>query len=198
MLTQARISALARHLAFYAVALAIAAADQLSKYLVWQWLTARPAHRVSIVPGVFDLFLQFNTGGAFSLFHDRPLVILVFALVAVAWMIWHVHRLAPHLWLERLALGLIVGGAIGNLIDRLRLGFVIDFFHVYWREWYWPTFNIADSAICVGVALYMFAVLRTRPVRRTPVTKPDVASASTNPGGSDHTDRSSDVRSHEG
>ncbi|MCX7625775.1 MAG: signal peptidase II [Candidatus Sumerlaeaceae bacterium] len=159
MLAQTRKSALARLAWFYGAALLVAVVDQWSKHVIWHWLGSKPAHRVTVVPGLFDLFLQFNPGGAFSLFHDRPMVILVFALAAVVWMLWHVHRLSAQQWLEHLALGLIIGGATGNLIDRFRLGFVVDFFHVYWRQWYWPTFNVADSAICVGVALYIYAVL---------------------------------------
>lgn len=161
MPAQTRKSALARLTWFYGSAVVVAIVDQWSKYAIWQWLASKPAYRLPVIPGFFDLFLQFNTGGAFSLFHERPTVILVFALLAVAWMLWHVHRLSAEQWLEHLALGLIIGGAIGNLIDRFRLGFVVDFFHVYWKEWYWPTFNIADSAICVGVGLYICAVLRT-------------------------------------
>ncbi len=144
---------------FYLPAGLVVAADQLSKLLALWWLASQPGHRVAVIPGFFDLYLQFNTGGAFSLFHERPNIILVFALVTVSWMIWYVHRLPAERISERLSFGLIVGGALGNLLDRLRLGYVVDFFHVYWGQWYWPTFNVADSAICVGVGLFLYLTL---------------------------------------
>jgi signal peptidase II len=153
---------------FYATAAAAVVADQVTKFVMLAWLTQQPERRAHVIGGLFDLYLQFNTGGAFSLFHDRPLIILVFALVAVAWMIWYVHRLPGAARLVQLSFGLIVGGAIGNLIDRFRLGCVIDFFHVYWRDWYWPTFNVADSAICVGVALYVIVALLGRETPAAP------------------------------
>ncbi|MGB9691031.1 MAG: signal peptidase II [Candidatus Sumerlaeaceae bacterium] len=146
---------------FYVPAACVVAADQITKWLALTWLAEQPGRRVALIPGLFDLYLQFNTGGAFSLFHDRPGLILVFALVTVAWMIWYVQRLPSARITERLAFGLIVGGALGNLADRLRLGFVVDFFHVYWRQWYWPTFNVADSAICVGVGLFLYMTFVT-------------------------------------
>ena len=68
-------------------------------------------------------------------------------------------RLPPTARLPRLALALVLGGAIGNVIDRLRLGYVVDFVHVYWREYQWPDFNVADSAITVGVALLVIDIL---------------------------------------
>jgi signal peptidase II len=65
-------------------------------------------------------------------------------------------------WLGRLSLGLIFGGAVGNLIDRARFGAVVDFVDVHWRTWHWPAFNLADSAISVGVALLALRLLRER------------------------------------
>lgn len=147
-------------MAFWASALAVFLADQLSKAWALSWLARYPGHRAPLVPGCFDLYLQFNTGGAFSLFHDRPWIIISFAVAAVIWMTWHIRRLPLERRAERFAFGLIVGGALGNLVDRFRLGYVVDFFHVYWREWYWPTFNVADSAICLGVGLYLLLTLR--------------------------------------
>jgi signal peptidase II len=146
---------------FYFVALCTVIADQLSKQVMLQWLAGSPGQRVRIIPGLFDFYLQFNTGGAFSVFHDRPIVIIVVSLVAVASMIWYVHRDPSQSLLLHIVFGLIVGGAVGNLIDRFRLGAVIDFMHVYWRDWYWPTFNVADAAISIGVGLYILFTVRS-------------------------------------
>ena len=70
-------------------------------------------------------------------------------------------RLPAGARLPRLALALVLGGAVGNLLDRVRLGYVVDFIHVYWRQHQWPDFNVADSAITVGVILLVFDILRS-------------------------------------
>ncbi len=144
---------------FSLTALAVCALDQLTKWWALSTLVQFPGHRLAIIPGLFDLYLQFNTGGAFSLLQDRPAIIVTFATIAVIAMILYVRRLPRDAHELHFVFGLIVGGAVGNLVDRFRLRCVVDFFHVYWREWYWPTFNVADAAICVGVGMYLLLVL---------------------------------------
>lgn len=136
------------------LALAIAVVDQLSKYGATALLEY--AHPVPVLPG-FNFTLLHNTGAAFSLLHDQSgwqrwffsAVAFVVAIAVVVWM----SRLGPkERWLS-IALSLILGGAAGNLIDRLVLGYVVDFIQLYYGRWSWPAFNIADSAISVGAVM---------------------------------------------
>ena len=102
----------------------------------------------------FNLTLQHNTGAAFSFLSDaggwqRYFFSGIAVVISVALVIW-LYRLPAKQWLLALSLGLILGGALGNLWDRLVLGYVVDFISVHYRGWYFPAFNIADSAITVG------------------------------------------------
>jgi signal peptidase II len=114
---------------------------------------------VLVVWPVFNLTLVYNTGAAFSLLADaggwqRLFFIAVATLVTLIMAIW-LSRLQPDERLTGWGLALVIGGAVGNLIDRVRIGKVIDFLQWHWQEWYWPSFNLADSAITVGVALLL-------------------------------------------
>jgi len=111
---------------------------------------------IALLP-LFNLTYVHNTGAAFSLLSEAGgwqrwlfagLAIVMSSMIGV-WL-W---RLKQHETLMAIALSLVLGGAIGNLIDRIVYGYVIDFLDVYYQNWHWPAFNIADSAICVGVAL---------------------------------------------
>jgi signal peptidase II len=117
----------------------------------------------TVIPGLFDLTYLRNTGAAFSLLAGHTygrLLLVAISLVAVAGLIWYLRSLRPDQGWLRLGLSLVLGGAIGNLIDRLLWGEVIDFILVYWRQHYWPAFNLADSAICVGVGLMLWDMWR--------------------------------------
>jgi signal peptidase II len=108
---------------------------------------------------VFDIVHAHNTGAAFSFLNDqsgwqRWLFAALSATVSVGLVIW-LRRLAPRAQLLAAALAFILGGALGNLIDRLRLGYVIDFIQVHWQLHYFPAFNVADSAITVGAVLLL-------------------------------------------
>lgn len=114
----------------------------------------------TVVPGFFDLVYVTNTGAAFSMFADIDsplrhygfLVIGLLAVVILSAMSWKM-KASPRLY--PVAFGLIAGGALGNVIDRIRYGAVIDFLDFYLGKYHWPAFNVADSAICVGVGLFM-------------------------------------------
>jgi signal peptidase II len=137
-----------------AVAVVVAALDQITKALVLGFF-GEPGcalHRVA-VSRFFDLVLTCNPGVSFGLFNQTGVGSLIFSLVALAIII------VLAVWLGRVratflavAIGLIIGGAIGNVIDRLRFGAVIDFLDFHLASWHWPAFNLADSAICLGVA----------------------------------------------
>ncbi len=137
--------------------------DVVTKYLVNANLTY--SDRVPVIEGFFYLTHVRNTGAAFGLFQDSPAAIrLTFfigiSIGAVALIIQFLRKLAPGDRLSALALGLILGGAIGNLIDRIRLGEVVDFLHFdLWGGYSWPDFNVADSAIVVGVGLLALELL---------------------------------------
>lgn len=114
----------------------------------------------------FNLQLAYNRGAAFSFLSDaggwqRQLFVAVAIVAVLALSIWR-RRLVESFALQALALDLIIGGAIGNVIDRLRLGHVIDFIDWHYQGWHWPAFNIADSAISVGAALWILATLFER------------------------------------
>jgi signal peptidase II len=107
----------------------------------------------------FNLTYVHNTGAAFSFLSDAGgwqrwlfagLAVVMSSIIGL-WLA----RLKQHETLMAVALALVLGGAIGNLIDRVAYGYVIDFLDVYYQDWHWPAFNIADSAICVGVALML-------------------------------------------
>jgi signal peptidase II len=113
---------------------------------------------IPLIP-YFNLTYVHNTGAAFSFLAQAGgwqrwlfagLAVVMSSIIAV-WL----HRLQKHETLMAIALALVLGGAIGNLIDRVAYGYVIDFLDVYYQDWHWPAFNIADSAICVGVGLML-------------------------------------------
>ncbi len=111
------------------------------------------------ITAFFNITYAHNTGAAFSfLAHaggwQRWLFAGLALVISVAITIW-ITRLKAHETLLAVALALVLGGAIGNLIDRVTYGYVIDFLDVYYKNWHWPTFNIADSAICIGVFLML-------------------------------------------
>jgi len=130
--------------------------DQATK----QWIhsSLHLYERVSIIPNYFHLTYIRNQGAAFGLFSSQaesfrmPFFIGV-SLVAIVFIGFFFHKARPDQLLIGAALGLVLGGAVGNLIDRMRLGEVIDFIDVHWRHLHWPAFNVADIAICVGVGL---------------------------------------------
>jgi signal peptidase II len=136
----------------------IVLADQVSKAWVVQQLG--PTTMTNFIPLIGDtvrIAYSHNTGVAFSLFQGHPELLTVSALLIVAGAIYfYATQLPNHRRITQLTLGLILGGAFGNLIDRVRLGYVVDFIQVGW----FPIFNVADSAITVGAALLMLQFLR--------------------------------------
>lgn len=128
--------------------------DQLSKLLAEHWL--EPFRPVPVLPS-FNLTLMYNSGAAFSFLADaggwqRWLFVALAVAISLALVVWLVRLPAGRHW-QALALALLLGGALGNLIDRVLYGQVIDFIQLYYRDWYWPTFNLADSAISIGAVL---------------------------------------------
>lgn len=144
----------------YAVALACAILDQWSKS--WVLKTFELGESKEIVPGVFYFTRTFNTGAAFSLFKDHPMPLTVFAMLVFCLMIVFRDHFFARTPLEQTAFGLIAGGVIGNITDRMQHGHVIDFLNWVWG-YDWPIFNLADSFICIGVGLYFISQFRATP-----------------------------------
>jgi signal peptidase II len=146
----------------FLIVAAVIALDRLTKWLVIRHLPE--AHEIPVVPGLFQLSHWENTGAAFSMFADssspwRTLGLIGFAVAAllvVGFLLW---KSGSALNAVTLALALIMGGASGNLWDRLAKGTVTDFLDFYIGQHHWPPFNIADSAIVVGSLLLMWKIM---------------------------------------
>lgn len=132
-------------------------ADQLSKQIILA--TFKLNESLNLLP-FFSLTYRQNTGAAFSFLHDAGgWQRWLFALVAIGFSVVLTVWLRRQHWTEKLsavAFTLVIGGAVGNLIDRLMHGFVVDFLHFFYQDYHYPAFNIADSAICVGAVLIIF------------------------------------------
>jgi len=135
------------------IAVAIVALDQLSKWLVVS--SIRPEETRVVISGFLSLVNWRNTGAAWGIFRDYNLVLTAISLLTVLGLYLFRHSFQLNRPGPRVALGLIAGGIVGNLIDRIHVGSVIDFLSFYVGEYHWPAFNVADSAICVGVGLYV-------------------------------------------
>jgi len=147
---------------FYLIALAIVLTDQATKAIIVR--NMRLGQSIPIVPGYFDLTFVLNPGAAFSLLATlperirNPFFILISVAAAILIIVYHARHLVGHR-LATVSLGLILGGAVGNLIDRIRYGVVVDFLDAHVHQYHWPVFNVADSAISVGVTLLMLEML---------------------------------------
>ncbi|KPA16373.1 peptidase A8 [Candidatus Magnetomorum sp. HK-1] len=144
------------------ISLIIIVLDQLTKWLV---LINIPLYEsITIIPNVFDLTHIHNTGGAFGFMADQSLLVRqilfhgvsMFSLVII---VYFYHQSPIEYPFLLAALSLIFGGAVGNLIDRFRLGEVVDFLDVYIGTYHWPAFNVADSAVSVGVTVLMYYMI---------------------------------------
>jgi len=142
----------------YALAALIVVVDQATKAVVLATLGRGQPPVVVIIPGVLELVFRLNTGMAFSLLENASLVLTVVAAAASVALAVVNARLRSKEVLPRLALGLLLGGALGNLIDRLRIGAVIDFVYVSLINF--PAFNVADSCLTIGVLLAAWVLSR--------------------------------------
>mgnify|MGYP006279421151 CR=1 FL=1 len=141
----------------------VIALDQISKYLITAWLV--PKQVIELLP-IFNFTLVYNQGAAFSLLANaggwqRWFFIGLAGGISIVLVLW-LRRLRAGAWLEALALTLILGGALGNLWDRIWLGQVVDFIQFHWHHWYFPAFNIADSAITLGAGLIILDAIYRR------------------------------------
>ena len=145
------------------IAVAIVVFDQLAKFAAADYLTRHG--EIHLTP-FLNLVLVHNTGAAFGFLSSaggwQNVFFIIVALAASAFILWMSWRLSANDKLLAVALMLVLGGALGNLLDRLIHGYVIDFIDVYYGAWHWPAFNVADSAITVGAVLLVVDALRPK------------------------------------
>ncbi|WP_347262081.1 signal peptidase II [Rudaea sp.] len=145
-------------LSWLGLSLAVIVLDQIAKAVVLA--TLQPYQPHAVIPGLLNWTLAFNTGAAFSFLHDESgwqrwlfsLLAIVVSGVLVRWLA----TIPRGDWRNALPLSLVIGGALGNLIDRLRFGQVTDFIDAYWGDAHFPAFNVADSAITIGAVLLIW------------------------------------------
>jgi signal peptidase II len=155
----------------YGVAALVFVLDRISKILISHSVSSWDIH--AVIPGFFNIIHTENAGAAFSMLSNAPAEWRALLLVAVsagvqaviAVLIWRGGSQAGAIW--RLGLALILGGAFGNLFDRVIHGTVTDFLEVYYHDFRWPAFNLADSAITIGAGLIILDMLRSRHAPRT-------------------------------
>lgn len=137
--------------------------DQVSKF--WVLAEFQYQERLNIIPQFFDLTLVFNPGAAFSFLADQggwqKFFFLGLAIIISSYLARAIWRDDFALW-GKIGAAMIIGGAIGNVIDRLLYGHVVDFLLFYWHDWFYPAFNIADSFICVGAALLVIDGIKNK------------------------------------
>ena len=141
---------------WWTLALLVTGADQAIKYAVH---TGLPYGASIPLTGFFNLVHLWNTGAAFSFLADaggwQRYFFSAIALIASVFLGWMLTKPRPKF--EALSYSLILGGALGNVIDRIHRGYVVDFLDFHWQSWHWPAFNLADVGICVGAALLVIS-----------------------------------------
>ena len=131
----------------------VAVLDQVTKQIVRQSFDV--GHSLPVIAGFFDLTYVRNTGAAWGILGGQNTSLTVLSMVLLVLMLIFRRSFLSDTWEHRLALGLLIGGIVGNVLDRIRLGWVTDFLDFHWYEHHFPVFNIADSAICISVTIYI-------------------------------------------
>ena len=151
-----------RHIVVFSVALVWLVLDQLTKAAVTAGIAV--GHGFSVIDGCFNIVHVLNRGAAFGFLNssetDWQFWLFLAAALVVTGVIVHIARTSAYSRMLFFGLGSILGGAAGNLVDRVRSRAVTDFLDVYWGAWHWPAFNVADIAICLGVLLAGIVLLR--------------------------------------
>lgn len=134
-------------------------ADQATKLTALHYLVLNRS--VPFIPDFFNMTLVFNTGAAFGIMINQTAVLVVISIITICTLLIFGYIYAAEGGLFRVSVALILGGAVGNLFDRLVRGYVVDFLDFYFRQYHWPAFNVADSCICVGTFLLALYFLKT-------------------------------------
>ena len=157
---------IARYRLFFILSLAVFALDQVTKWLVAARFPFNPRHLHgpgldrAVIDGFFYLIHVGNTGAAWSILAGQGMLLATLAALTLAGIFFWRHALGLHSTAVQIAFGLLCGGIVGNLVDRLMHGHVIDFIDLHFGSYIYPTFNVADSGICVGVLFYLWLNLR--------------------------------------
>ncbi|WP_353071270.1 signal peptidase II [Tunturiibacter gelidiferens] len=149
------------------IAAAVVLLDRITKRIVVHQLPDGQAH--TVIPGIFRITDVHNTGAAFSMFAESASpstvrnILIAFSVIAAIVLIGMLWRAGRILTLSSVALALILGGAVGNLYDRIRYSYVVDFLEVHIGSYHWPDFNVADSCIVIGACLLLIEIFRPQP-----------------------------------
>ncbi|MDE0299713.1 MAG: signal peptidase II [Candidatus Poribacteria bacterium] len=137
------------------------AIDQLTKWLVERYI--QQGSWYVIIDGILNLRHDRNSGAAFGIMPGQNLLLIGITVVAIGFIFFYYRQFQTNLWM-RIALGFLLGGALGNFVDRLRLGEVVDFLQIGIQKagLWWPTFNVADISICIGAGMLIIHLIRTR------------------------------------
>ena len=150
-----------------AISAAVVLLDRVTKHLVTRLLSTSQVHVV--IPGVFHISHVHNTGAAFSMFAENASpatvrnILIAFSIIAAILIFAMLWRVGRSFSISAVALALILGGALGNLYDRIRYHYVVDFLEVHIGNYHWPDFNVADSCICIGACLLLIEIFRPQP-----------------------------------
>ena len=151
----------------FAISALVVLVDRITKHIVAQQLPN--GQTFTIIPGIFRISDVHNTGAAFSMFAENASpttvrnILIAFSVVAVIVLFGMLWRVGRYLSVTSVALALILGGAFGNLYDRVRYHYVIDFLEVHIVHYHWPDFNVADSCIVIGACLLLIEIFRPQP-----------------------------------
>ncbi|MBM3239177.1 signal peptidase II [Candidatus Poribacteria bacterium] len=134
--------------------------DQISKLIV-QVSVNLYDKPVSVIEGILDIVHYRNDGAAFGILKGMNSVFIVVIIIAIGFILLYYRSFRYNLWMK-ISLGFLLGGALGNLIDRMRVGYVIDFIRLGVNSYWWPAFNLADASVCVGAVMLLAHMLRRR------------------------------------
>ena len=134
---------------FWSLLCSVLLLDQLTKWIV---VTVQP--NVQVLPFFSFVFVK-NTGGGFGILQGNNILLLLVSIAIVAGVFWYYKKTKDRI--SQIGLGLVAGGALGNIIDRIIHGYVVDFLDFFIGTWHWPAFNIADSAIVIGILVLLYA-----------------------------------------
>ncbi len=139
------------------LSVALAVLDQVTKDQVMARFY--PGESLAIIPDYLDLVYVRNTGAAWGMFGGSNGWLALFSVIMLVVIVVFRRSFLSDTWIHKVAFGLMAGGITGNLIDRVRLNYVVDFIDCHWHAHHFPAFNVADSSICIGVGLYMLTAL---------------------------------------
>jgi signal peptidase II len=156
-----------QRIVMFIISAAVVLIDRITKHIVVHQLPNGQAH--SVIPGIFRITDVHNTGAAFSMFAETASpatvrnVLIAFSVIAVLILLAMLWRVGHTITVSSVALALILGGAFGNLYDRVRYHYVVDFLEVRIYHYHWPDFNAADSCIVIGACLLLIEIFRPQP-----------------------------------